>query len=107
MSDAEFAALLGRAIPAPTPSRPFTRNSTVEEVSAVWPGRLLYARLVKEMSQQYGVDPTTLGDDSMLFHIVREMPLRTLVTMSRGKLGWKAIDRLIRLMNHWPGGRRK
>ncbi len=105
--DATFAALLGAPIPAATAVRPFTRNSTIGEVSAVWPGRRLAKKIAAQMQQQVG---DLLDDDSakaMMETVLREMPLRALALMGGGRLDWKTLDRIVKVLNLWPFGKRK
>lgn len=115
-----FAAMLGRAIPAERPARPFDVNSTLSEVAAVWPGKKLLATVYAQAMKQYGVAPepggagaTSGGSDgsggsgggSMVHHGVRELPLRGLVLLGRGKFTWRSLDRLLWLLNKWPARR--
>ena len=105
--DATFAALLGRPIPSPTPVRPFTRNSTVGEIGAVWPGRLLQKMLARKIQQQVGdlLEDATSG--AMMASVLREMPLRAIALMGGGKLDWKTLDRMLGVMNRWPSWGKK
>jgi len=105
-----FAAMLGRAIPAERPARPFDVNSTLSEVAVVWPGKKLLATVYAQAMKQYGVAPEPGGPDgsgggSMVHHGVRELPLRGLVLLGRGKFTWKTLDRLLWLLNKWPARR--
>ena len=96
--DKAFTALLGHDIPAVTPVRPYHLNSTLGEASATLVGRMLMAQVKKtlfKMADQ-GVDEKV---ERMMDAIVREMPLRSLVTLSGGKVNFKTTAVVIHLMN--------
>ena len=96
-NDAAFTALLGRPIPEPVPIRPFQFNSTLLEVEQNWLGRKLKQQVQKMMNAQFG-EPSD-HNKMVIEAIVAEMPLRTMVLMSQGKLSPKLMARLIHVMN--------
>jgi len=96
-NDAAFTALLGRSIPEPVPVRPFQFNSTLLEVEQNWLGRKLKQQVQKMMHSQFG-EPSD-HNKMVIEAIVAEMPLRTMVLMSQGKLSPKLMARLIHIMN--------
>ncbi len=100
VSDETFAAMLGRALPAPEGVRPFHINSTLSEVQTSWLGRRLKARVAAQFKKNMGVDG---GSDPTLERMFEEMmntmPLRGFVLFSRGKLNVNTIRALIALMN--------
>ena len=96
-NDAAFTALLGRSIPEPVPVRPFQFNSTLLEVEQNWLGRKLKQQVQKMMNAQFG-EPSD-HNKMVIEAIVAEMPLRTMVLMSQGKLSPKLMARLIHVMN--------
>lgn len=100
-SDAAFARRLGRPVPAPTPVRPFTRQSTMEEISTTAPGRILRAvmRRATKLPEETRNDPVTMA---MIERSTGEMPLRGLVQFSAGRLPWSAIDAIIDMANGQP-----
>jgi beta-glucosidase len=101
-NDKAFSALLGHDIPAVTPVKPYHLNSTLDEAGATLVGRLLMSQVKKtlfKMSDQ-GIDEKV---ERMMDAIVREMPLRCLVTLSGGKVDFKTITVLIQLMNRRYG----
>lgn len=102
--DEAFAALLGHPIPEPTPVMPFNRNSTFVEVGATPVGRLLGKQAAKEMHRAFG---GTKADkiSPMLQRAVGQMPLRSMVLFTGGKVDWKNLDRIIRAINLAPGVR--
>lgn len=106
----EFTALLGRPIPPADPVRPFTRNSTLEDLSTHPVGRLIGAQVVREglkRSAEEFPDP-----DEATLEMVRsslnEGPARMLVLMSDGLVRFDQLDLAIAALNgRWsalPGG---
>ena len=100
-TDAEFAALLGRPIPVPTSSRPFTRTSTPAELTTSRVGRGLVALLNRTAGRAVTLDDADdLGEaEQMLRAVMSAMPLRAFVQMSNGRLSLAALDRLIAGLN--------
>ncbi len=100
-TDAEFAAMLRRPIPVPTPVRPFGRNSTLEDLEATSVGRLLSAAVVREgvkRSSEEFPDP----DDAtiaMVRAMLREGPARMLVMMGDGVISFAQLDALLDALN--------
>lgn len=106
----EFAAMLGRPIPAPDPSRPFGRNSTLEDLEATRLGRVLSAIVVREglkRSAQEFPDP----DDATLQMVrsaLREGPARSLALMSGGLIRMDQIDLLLDVLDgRWTSAGRR
>jgi len=100
-TDDEFAAMLGRPIPEPKPSRPFDRNSTLGELESTLVGRLVVAQVIKagmkESTKEFP-DP----DDAtikMITTMLREGPLRVLVQMGGGRVSFAALDGVIDAFN--------
>ncbi|MHB1137667.1 MAG: glycoside hydrolase family 3 C-terminal domain-containing protein [Microthrixaceae bacterium] len=99
--DAEFAAMLGRAVPTPAPARPFHRNSTIEELSATRLGRLIAAQIEREgvkRSAEEFPDP----DDATIEMVrvaLRESPVRALVQLSGGMVPFAPVDALLDALN--------
>ncbi len=81
-SDAVFSARLGRPIPVPRPVRPYSRVSTVGEISGNPIGRLVRAAVLRIGGYHSAEDPTTA---KMIKRSVDEMPLRTIALFSAGK----------------------
>ena len=100
-SDAEFSARLGRSIPSPKADRPFTRDSTIGDLSATLVGRGLRAGLRRAMpvSDADRADPATVA---MLERSVDELPVRGLAQMSGGRVGWKHVDAVLAFANRRP-----
>lgn len=100
-TDAEFAALLGHPIPTPEPPRPFSRISTVGDLDLSRPGRVIAGALRKAAMRQ--VSPETLDTNEEMFAAgVAEMPLRTFVQFSGGKLSFGMLDRVLAVLNRDP-----
>ena len=100
-TDAEFTALLGRPIPVPTGSRPFTRTSTPAELTTSRVGRGLVALLNRTAGRAVTLeDADDLGEaEQMMRAVMSAMPLRAFVQMSNGRLSLAALDRLIAGLN--------
>ena len=98
--DIRFAALLGRAVPRPADALPYHRTSTVGDLGQTWLGRVVQRGLLRSLMSRVG---DTLASDPtlavMLERAVQEMPLRSLVTMSDGAVGWRALDALLEVLN--------
>ena len=97
--DADFAAMLGKPVPAPEPSRPFHINSTVTEIAETWLGRQVRKRVVRQFQRMLGV--TTLDETNarMFEEMAHHLPLRSLVLFSRGRLGFRAMGALLAVLN--------
>ena len=105
----QFAARLGYDVPAPDPVRPFTRNTTIGELSATRLGQLF--RAVVRRAAEPMLAQMAEGDDGMHERLVAaldEAPLRQLVLIGGGKPGWPLVDSLLDLLNRAPtaAGRR-
>lgn len=99
--DEDFEHRLGRAIPKPTPTRPFTRETTVGDLSVTVVGRMLRAviRRTATFPEETRQDPVTMA---MIRRTTDELPLRGLVQFSNGSTSWAALDSLIALANWRP-----
>ncbi|WGX99168.1 hypothetical protein [Nocardioides sp. L-11A] len=79
------------------PVRPFTRQSTVLELSSTLPGRAFKAMIVRQLP------PTaTEKERQELEDLTVGLPLETLVELSEGKLTWGIADSLLDLANRKP-----
>ena len=97
-SDELFADRLGRPVPRPRSVRPFTRQSSLEELRAGLAGRLLYAALWRMAP----FDKETRADEAAMKMYKRafdEMPLRAAAIYSAGKMRWNTVDTLLDLIN--------
>ena len=98
----EFEAMLGRPIPAPTPVLPFTVNTVVEELDATRLGRATKAGFLRIANRQtrklLGEDPDPVLA-KLSRQMIREAPLRFLVSMSGGSGSIKAFEGLTKLLS--------
>jgi beta-glucosidase len=100
-SDEEFERRLGHAIPTAAPTKPFTRETTVGDLSVTVVGRALRAviRRTAKFPEESRQDPVTMA---MIVRAIDELPLRALVQFSNGDTSWAAIDSVIALANGRP-----
>ena len=98
----EFESMLGRQIPSPTPVLPFTVNTIVEELDATRLGRATQAGFLRISERQM---KKLLGDEpdpvvaKLSGRMIREAPLRFLVSMSGGSGSIKAFEALTKLLS--------
>lgn len=102
--DARFERRLGRPIPKAGTGRPYHRNSTFGEIRKNPLGRLIRAAMLAGARRMMSGDEDDPVSD-LLEVFVDEMPLRGLASLSQGKISWKALDRLIRVLNALPNFR--
>lgn len=83
--------------PIPSPARPFTRQSTVQELATTAPGRAFRAMILRQL-------PATSSEQERrdLEEMTLNFPLETLVELSEGKLTWGIADSLLDLANGKP-----
>lgn len=98
----EFEAMLGHPIPDSVPVLPFTVNSVVEELDATRLGRLTQRGFLKIAERQ---SAKMLGDDpdpilaKLSERMIREAPLRFLISMSGGSGSIKAFEGLTKMLS--------
>ncbi len=99
--DQSFKTLIGREIPQanPLPGEKFTINSTLEDVSAKWIGKMLYKAILGQFNKMAGGDGTDEKTLRMMEAIVKDMPLRSMVLMGGGKTTFKMADSLLLMLN--------
>jgi beta-glucosidase len=97
----DFQTLLGRDVPRPSTQRPFTVNSTMEDVQASFAGRLLHRLVAKQLTSVVGDDLDAVSR-RMIERSLAEMPLRNLAIMSGGALSMRRLLGLIDWMNRKP-----
>lgn len=105
-ADADFARRLGRPVPAPAASTPFSRESTLGEISTHPLGRAFVA-VVRRLTP---VDEETKQDRDAMLMVERslvELPLRAAVLFSGGALSWRVVDGLVALLNATSRRRRR
>ena len=99
VSEATFAAMLGRPVPAAEPPRPFHVNSTVTEIAETWLGRQIRRRVARQFQRMLGVTDLDETNARMIEEMSHNLPLRSLVLFSRGRLGFRAVDALLAALN--------
>jgi beta-glucosidase len=97
-TDAEFAALLGHPVPKPRSARPFTRNSTIADLAASRPGRLLAAGLRAAVARRFRPDDPDAPPD-VLEPTLSRLPLRSFVLMGGGQVPFRQLDRVLAILN--------
>ena len=98
-SDDDFELLLNRPIPKPLPLKPYTTNSTLVDISAHPIGKMMLWGILK-MSKSLSQGVADEFNQAMIEHMIKEMPLRSLVNFSGGKLTMKTTLTLLSIMNH-------
>jgi Glycosyl hydrolase family 3 C terminal domain. len=93
----DFEKLLGRPIPKPVASKPYTRNSTLGEIKDNFIGRKIVGIVEKQVSKLSADEENTMSN--MIDAMIYQMPLRTLASFSGGAISLNRIDGLINLMN--------
>ena len=99
VSDAVFGDMLGRPVPPPEPSRPYHVNSTITEIAETWLGRQIQRRVARQFQRMLGVTDLDETNARMFEEMAHNMPLRSLVLFSRGRLGFRAVDALLAALN--------
>jgi beta-glucosidase len=101
-TDEQFERRLGHPIPRPRPVRPFTRQSTLGEISLTRLGRFLTTALwrLAPIDEATRADPVTMA---MVERAFAELPLRGAAIHSGGKLRWATVDTLLDILNGHPG----
>lgn len=103
ISEADFRAVYGREFPLPVlPGPPFHENSTLEDLQQTRIGRLVLKFAKRYLQQETGLsdeaDPTWL----MTWRGTLELPLRSIVALSGGRLP----EHLVQGLLAWANGRR-
>jgi beta-glucosidase len=100
-TDEQWARRLGAAIPAPTPARPFTRESTIGDIAHTLTGRALAAAVTRMMPVS-GDDRNDPASMALIERTIAELPLRGLAQMSQGTVSWKTVDAVVAFANRRP-----
>lgn len=99
-SQADFETLLGHPVSKPIPRKPYTFNSTLDDCSHNYIGKL-FLKVVVLLSRKMKQGVADEFNHAMLDAMIREMPLRSLIQFSQGKLTYKRVAWLLKLMNKW------
>jgi beta-glucosidase len=100
VNDEVFASMLGKNVPDTESSRPFHLNSSLSEVGQTVLGGLVKGQVVKAFKKQMGATSADPIVEKMFEEMANDMPLRSLVLFSRGKLGFKSVRVLLALLNN-------
>jgi len=100
-TEAEFAAMLRRPVPAADPARPFHRNSTLEDLEATALGRALSKVVVREGLKRAAAEFPDPDDATinMIRSALREGPARGLALLSGGAIRLHHVDTLLDAAN--------
>lgn len=100
VSETEFEAIYGRDLPPSElePGSPFTANSTLADVKDTQTGQQVLAMIKGQMAQMFGGDSTS-DIAVMMQAMMLDMPLRNLIMLSQGQMGWDQINGMIYMMN--------
>ncbi len=96
-TDAEFAVLLRRPVPAPTPLLPFTTDSSIADLGETWLGARLRGALLKLATKDIDVGEGVNAD--MMNAVIGQMPLRGIAASSGGRISLDALDRALTVLN--------
>ena len=94
--DAEFEALLGHPIPRSwrDPSKPFTRDNTIDDAKNTRWGRKIM-KLIRKFVKMDGI-----STDEMAVAMIAEMPIHNLATMSQGAVSEEMEEAIVMLFNN-------
>lgn len=100
--DAEFEALLGHPIPRSwrDPSKPFTRDNTIDDAKNTRWGRKIM-KLIRKFVKMDGI-----STDEMAVAMIAEMPIHNLATMSQGAVSEEMEEAIVMLFNNQKPAKR-
>ncbi|MFN8380184.1 MAG: glycoside hydrolase family 3 C-terminal domain-containing protein [Anaerolineae bacterium] len=107
VSDASFAALLGRPIPANRVSRKgsHTLDTPLIDMQDSWVGRLMMRMIKRQANKMLTGANDDAGTAALIDAVLTEMPLRNLAAMSNGALSHQRMQALLLLINgHYRKG---
>ena len=99
VDDQTFASMLGRPVPRADNPRPFHLNSSLGEIGETFLGNLVKDQVSKAFKKQMGTNSADPTLEKMFEEMANDMPLRSLVLFSGGKLGFRSVSILISLLN--------
>ncbi len=95
----QFEAVLGHPVPPQPAVRPFTRNSTLGQISQCPAGQAFLQTVQGMMGQMGGAEGENSDIMAMLAAMMEDMPLRQLAMLSGGAMNDAAIDQLLAALN--------
>ena len=99
VDDQTFSSMLGRSVPSADSLRPFHLNSSLGEIGETFLGNLVKEQVSKAFKKQMGANSADPTLEKMFQEMANDMPLRSLVLFSGGKLGFRSVSILISLLN--------
>ncbi|MFB2583675.1 beta-glucosidase [Herbiconiux liukaitaii] len=105
---ADFAVLLGRALPASLAAEPgvFTLDTAIRDMQQTRAGRILQRFMTSQAVAALGA-PAGAAVDAVAADVVSQFTFRMLPTISNGVVGRRGARRLLRIVNRLAGwGRR-
>ncbi|MFW5889045.1 MAG: beta-glucosidase family protein [Bacillota bacterium] len=98
INDTIYEKLLGYGLPKPPAKKPYSINSTLGEIKQTFIGKKIYEKVYKQMS--FMIDnETNETNRKMIEKTINQMPFRSLVIFSEGKLSLKRAKGMLDLMN--------
>ncbi|MYF11187.1 MAG: glycosyl hydrolase [Gammaproteobacteria bacterium] len=97
-SDEAFAALLGKPVPPPEPSRPYHLNSSLGEIGEAALGRFIRSKVASGFQKRMGVKAGDEATARMFEAMANNMPLRSLALFSGGRLSFNGLACLVALV---------
>ncbi|MGC3994650.1 MAG: glycoside hydrolase family 3 C-terminal domain-containing protein [Propionicimonas sp.] len=97
-TDAEFAALLGRPVPAAPPLWPLTEDSAIGDLRQTWLGRRLYALVNVVAGRRLALDEGD-ANSPMMEAALAEMPLRGTVAYAGGRFSFAHLRAALAVLN--------
>ena len=97
----DFKSMYKNDFPSVPPIKPYTINSTFEELSSTFIGRKMKEVVLKEMSKMFSGDKTESNAPMQLMmeSMINEMPFRNLIVLGNGAISEKRALGLLDLMN--------
>jgi len=97
ISDEEFFSLYGKEIIINQEVRkPFSRNSTFDQIRSRWIGNLLFKIIKRETNKLLADNPKQAR---MMQSVVKEMPLRNMLMLGIAPNGYNTIDGFLLILN--------
>ena len=97
-TEPEFAALLGRPVPAPRPLWPLHLDSTISDLRQSRLGAKTSDALLKVATKQFDLGPDAATQATLKAAVVQS-PLRSLVAMSGGKVSFETLERALAVLS--------
>ncbi|MFA7674042.1 MAG: glycoside hydrolase family 3 C-terminal domain-containing protein [Clostridia bacterium] len=95
----QFEAILGHAVPDSPPNRPYTINSTINDIQTSFTGRLLTWLMMKKVRHMTDVAKNDENLELMIREMLYDMPLRSLCLMTGGMFTMIQVEGLVTMMN--------